>query len=266
MTIIFSLHTSFKTTILKAIVKINYGFFIMADCINCGQQLTGKYCANCGQSADTHRYNFKLIIKDFFDVFYKFKSSIFHSIRLSFTHPVRSINNYLEGKRIEFYSPFRYVFFISVLNSFLLIKSIHLTSIPFSPDDLFLEKFMKLYLSNMSIVDMLEIPIISIFTYLFFRKRKLNYPENMVANCFLFGNIFIINIFVTLVEWLFHSNTTFIEVTDELFFWFSIVYLIVIYNMLFEEKLFTGIIKSILAVVLAKTIYISLIITYSVIF
>lgn len=237
-----------------------------ATCINCGSELTGKYCANCGQAADTHRYDFKLLIKDFFDVFYKFKSSIYHSIRMSFSHPVHSINNYLIGKRIEFYSPFRYVFFISVLNSFLLIKSVHLTSTPVMPDDTFTENFMKLYLSNMSIVDMLEIPIISLFSFLFFRKRKLNYPENLVANCFIFGNIFIVNICVTVIQWLLHSNLLFVEVTDELFFLFSTVYPIIIYVLLFKENLVIGVLKSIAAVLLAKVIYVSLIITYSQIF
>ncbi|HEX2787343.1 MAG TPA: hypothetical protein VHP32_05500 [Ignavibacteria bacterium] len=237
----------------------------MANCINCGQELTGKYCANCGQSADTHRYDFKLIIKDFFDVFYKFKSSIFHSIKLNYTHPVQSINNYFIGKRIEFYNPLRYVFFISVLNSFLLIKSIHLTSIPAAPDDPLVEKFIKLYLSNMSIIDMLEIPVISLFTFLLFRKRKLNYPENLVANCFLFGNLFLVNILVTLVQWLFHSPA-FVEVTDEIFFWSGVVYFIIIYTLLFKENFVSGILKSLLAVMLSKIIYVCLVIAYTEIF
>lgn len=238
----------------------------MANCINCGQELTGKYCANCGQAADTHRYDFKLLIKDFFDVFYKFKSSIYHSIRMSFSHPVQSINNYLTGKRIDFYSPFRYVFFISVVNSFLLINSVSLTTIPVQPDDPFTEKFIKLYLGNMSIIDMFEIPIISLFTFLLFRKRKLNYPENLVANCFIFGNIFIVNIFITIIQWLLHSNLLFIEATDELFFWFTAMYPIIIYTMLFKENLLAGIFKSVAAVLLAKVIYVSLIITYAEIF
>lgn len=239
----------------------------MADaCINCGTTLTGKYCANCGQSADTHRYDFKLIVKDFFDVFYKFKSSIFHSIRLSFTHPVRSINNYLEGKRIEFYSPFRYVFFISVLNSFLMIKLVNVTMETIFANEPYSERIFKTYMNNMTIVDMLEIPIVSLFTFLFFRKRKLNYSENLVANCFIYGNIFFVNIFVVIIQWIFNFNLSIVSAIDDINMIFITVYPMFIYVKLFEQNLVSGIFKSLIAVLLAKGIYITLVMSYLVIF
>ena len=52
----------------------------MITCKNCNHQFEGKFCNNCGQSADIHRLDYKSLFKDLRKNFLKyFHGGIFYS-------------------------------------------------------------------------------------------------------------------------------------------------------------------------------------------
>ena len=79
----------------------------MITCKNCNNHFEGKYCNNCGQSADTERLDFKFLIKNLHKNFIKyFHKGIFYTSRQLFTRPGHSILiKDIEGKRIQHFEP-----------------------------------------------------------------------------------------------------------------------------------------------------------------
>ena len=50
----------------------------LTHCENCGAQLTGRYCAQCGQPAIDYRRSFRHVIVDVLDSFLNWDSKFFH--------------------------------------------------------------------------------------------------------------------------------------------------------------------------------------------
>src|SRR6266446_7312588 len=76
-------------------------------CENCGAQLSGKYCAQCGQPAIDYRRSFRHVIVDVLDSFLNWDSKFFATIGLLIAKPWRLTNEFLAGKRVRYVHPLR---------------------------------------------------------------------------------------------------------------------------------------------------------------
>ena len=79
----------------------------LTHCENCGAQLTGRYCAQCGQAAIDYRRSFRHVIVDVLDSFLNWDSKFFATIGLLIGKPWRLTNEFLAGKRICYVHPLR---------------------------------------------------------------------------------------------------------------------------------------------------------------
>jgi hypothetical protein len=84
-------------------------------CENCGAQLTGWYCAQCGQPAIDYRRSFRHVIADVLDSFLNWDSKFFHTIGLLIAKPWRLTNEFLAGKRVRYLNPLRLYLLASIL-------------------------------------------------------------------------------------------------------------------------------------------------------
>jgi hypothetical protein len=84
-------------------------------CENCGAQLTGRYCAQCGQAAIDYRRSFRHVIADVLDSFLNWDSKFFHTIGLLIAKPWRLTNEFLAGKRVRYLNPLRLYLLASIL-------------------------------------------------------------------------------------------------------------------------------------------------------
>ena len=110
----------------------------LTHCENCGAQLTGRYCAQCGQAAVDYRRSFRHVIVDVLDSFLSWDSKFFGTIGLLITRPWRLTNEFLVGKRIRHVHPLRLYLLASILFFFAVnhwAKSIHLQPGKLSPKD-----------------------------------------------------------------------------------------------------------------------------------
>jgi hypothetical protein len=101
----------------------------LTHCENCGAQLTGPYCAKCGQPAIDYRRSFRHVIVDILDSFLNWDSKFFATIGLLIAKPWRLTNEFLAGKRIRYVHPLRLYLLASILFFFAAnysAKSIHL--------------------------------------------------------------------------------------------------------------------------------------------
>jgi len=84
-------------------------------CQNCGTELAGPHCAQCGQAAVDYRRSFRHVIVDVLDSFLNWDSKFFATIGLLIVKPWRLTNEFLAGKRVRYLHPLRLYLLASIL-------------------------------------------------------------------------------------------------------------------------------------------------------
>src|SRR5439155_814654 len=87
----------------------------LTHCENCGAQLRGHWCAQCGQPAIDYRRSFRHVIADLLDEFLNWDSKFFATIALLIFKPWRLTNEFLAGKRVRYANPLRLYLLASIL-------------------------------------------------------------------------------------------------------------------------------------------------------
>jgi hypothetical protein len=204
-------------------------------CLNCANPVTGNFCGNCGQKATVHRYSLKhFIVHDLIHGILHVDNGILFTIRELFTRPGHSVREFINGKRVGYFS------FVTLL---LLILGISLfldeyTQVKMS--DLMpesskgamndLQEFSKKYPKSMLLI---TIPFYSIFSFLWFIKSKLNLTEHFILNSYktvvesLIGLLFLI---VTI----FYTNIKVLTVIYSFITLFTLIYVFWFYKQFFS--------------------------------
>src|SRR6516225_8459885 len=110
----------------------------LTHCENCGAQLQGHWCAQCGQAAVDYRRSFRYVIADVLDSFLNWDSKFFTSIALLLLKPWRLTNEFLAGKRVRYVNPLRLYLLASILFFFAVnygAKGIHVDPSKLEPKD-----------------------------------------------------------------------------------------------------------------------------------
>ena len=84
-------------------------------CENCGAELIGPHCAQCGQAAIDYRRLFRHVIVDVLDSFLNWDSKFFATIALLIVKPWKLTNDFLAGKRVRYLHPLRLYLLASIL-------------------------------------------------------------------------------------------------------------------------------------------------------
>ncbi len=93
-------------------------------CQNCGSDLSGNYCSNCGQEgkAALNRSVFSLI-HHFFEELFVWDSRFFRSVKYIFIRPGFLTHEYISGRIVGYISPLKMFLFTSLVLFFIMIKS-----------------------------------------------------------------------------------------------------------------------------------------------
>lgn len=91
-------------------------------CLNCGTEFEGKYCPECGQSADSGRFTMKFIFENLIAAFTSKDGGIWFTLKNMFTRPGAMVVDILNGKRRSYFTPFPMLFF--ALTVYILLFSI----------------------------------------------------------------------------------------------------------------------------------------------
>jgi Protein of unknown function (DUF3667) len=101
----------------------------LTHCENCGAELTGKYCGQCGQPAIDYRRSFRHVIVDVLDSFLNWDSKFIATIGWLIVRPWRLTNEFLAGHRVRYLHPLRLYLLASILFFFAVnygAKKIHI--------------------------------------------------------------------------------------------------------------------------------------------
>src|SRR5438067_4490107 len=87
----------------------------LTHCENCGAELQGHWCAQCGQPAIEYRRSFRYVVADLLNEFLNWDSKFFTTIALLILKPWRLTNEFLAGKRVRYANPLRLYLLASIL-------------------------------------------------------------------------------------------------------------------------------------------------------
>jgi len=87
----------------------------LTHCENCGADLQGHWCAQCGQPAIEYRRSFRYVVADLLNEFLNWDSKFFTTIALLILKPWRLTNEFLAGKRVRYVNPLRLYLLASIL-------------------------------------------------------------------------------------------------------------------------------------------------------
>jgi len=172
------------------------------NCLNCNAHLGNnvKFCPDCGQNRNVHRFTMANFFHEGFHAVTHTDKGIFHLLKSLATKPGTTAREYIQGKRKSYFSPF--TFFLILMGIFVLSNNYFLTPVKrFEPDTKVIQRIpteegKQKYITTMervnnsrsffrkhgNIVAMIAVPFISLFTWLFFRRKKYNYAEHLTAN------------------------------------------------------------------------------------
>lgn len=154
-------------------------------CLNCDSTLlpTQAYCSVCGQRADTQRLSMHDITHALIHVFTHADHSVFALARDLAHKPGRVAREYVAGKRRKYFNPFTFVVVVVGVASLVLAatKFVDFTGMaPANPVSAFLQR-------NINLVILLQLPLLSLFGMLLFRKAGLRFVEHLVLASYTSG-------------------------------------------------------------------------------
>lgn len=90
------------------------------SCLNCGQNLTGAFCAACGQEHTDTNLSIGYFLRQVFDEVSGYDSRLNRTLRSLLVAPGRMTRDYNDGARHRFVPPFRLYLLVSLLLFFTL--------------------------------------------------------------------------------------------------------------------------------------------------
>ncbi len=85
------------------------------NCLNCGTQLTGQYCGQCGQRATSRFISIWELLRDAFGDLFELDSRLWRTLAPLLVRPGLLTKDYLEGRRARYMPPFRMYLVLSLL-------------------------------------------------------------------------------------------------------------------------------------------------------
>ena len=181
----------------------------MKSCINCQTLLQGPFCHACGQKAQIPRITVKNTIHKLFESITNVEKGFWHTFLRLFSKPAEVIKGFIGGNTKRYYNPIRYFLIWVGLSTLIMItlgvydnqtSSMNdLMGISDDPEQLkrqlALQKQIKKFLN---FIPLFQIPFLSLISFWLFRKHGFNYAEHLTKYCYLFAQVSIIGIPLTL--------------------------------------------------------------------
>ncbi len=182
-------------------------------CKNCGNQVSGNFCNNCGQSANTHKLTMHFILHDLQHGLFHFDKGVLYTTKQLLTRPGHTIREFLEGKRVKHFQPLSFVIvlatFYGLLYHYLIFDRLHASLI--EPRDDITRAYGKIVTwmtEHFAFNGLILIIISTLVSYVIFKKRKYSLAEHLVLNTYLMGLFLIVSLLVFPIVYIFGIAVT----------------------------------------------------------
>ncbi len=193
-------------------------------CINCGLEVTSKYCPSCGQKADIKRLSIPSLRMDFQSRIYGFDGVFPRTLKDLTIRPGIASDLFIKGNRVLYVGPVGY-FFLMIAMSLLIMELLGIdffqmiSSSSISPQShtSTQENVTRLIIDfiylHFRLVRFGLIPVTAFWIWMFYKKRGCNYIESSVPAFYAQGHLeilFIINVIVFYLSGIHFNDFSFI--------------------------------------------------------
>ncbi|MEJ7559951.1 MAG: DUF3667 domain-containing protein [Pedobacter sp.] len=178
------------------------------NCLNCHYEVSGNYCQNCGQKASIHRYSFKHFVEhDIIHGVWHVDKGVLYTVKQLFTRPGYAVREFIQGERARLFNFVTLIILILGVSA-LLAPYIHIRLADILPLGVkeTMNEVEALSTKYPKLVIVILIPIYSLFSWLWFRKAKLNYSEHLVLNSYKTSAELIIGLLFSIIT-IIYTNT-----------------------------------------------------------
>lgn len=200
---------------LKVVGSLEYPYFVLHmeanNCINCNSDLSGAYCATCGQKNGISRITTKSLFTNYLSRIFGFDTKFLRTVRDLTLSPGKVGRTFIEGNRVKYIDPVGYFFIISTLmlltfaflnvdiTEFMFTNSNQIAELggqeaPTLRQQEFQQKAFQVLSDNMRVLGFLIIPFIALTAKLFYRKSELNFLEHTTHAFYVQGHTTILTI------------------------------------------------------------------------
>ncbi|MCB1044769.1 MAG: DUF3667 domain-containing protein [Acidobacteria bacterium] len=219
----------------------------MGACLNCNQPLTGKYCANCGQSGNVGRLTTPQLLSDAFAHWFNFDSQVFRTVKQLTLNPGGTSLSYITGQRVSYVPPFRY-FLVNLALLILLQRSIGLGVESISQEwtdslghQAIQTEMVRFLSSYQNLLIAAALPFFAACVWIFFRRSGHTYAEVMACVLYVMGHLFLLNMVLVLI---FRTHISgYVAARSAL----QAIFYVWAFRKFFQQSMFATVIKSILA-------------------
>lgn len=227
-------------------------------CKNCGATLAGNFCQNCGQKSDVHPITLKHLLHEFFHALTHADKGILFLVKELLYRPGVVAVEYLDGKRKKYFNPLSFLVIATAVWALIVLKSGYFESMGTGspggsggrayrmPEELafYFSQSMKIILVYGKFISLIiTVPLLSLLTWMFFRKRKRSYAENLVLQALLIGEMHLVLALVFVPAFLLFGHARINNYVYQLVF---LVYLAIAYHQCFKEHVIATVLKTIL--------------------
>lgn len=227
-------------------------------CKNCGSPLNGNFCQQCGQKADIHKITLRHLLHEFFHALtHADKGFLFLSKEL-IIRPGYVTQEYLDGKRKKYFNPLSFFVIASTIWAIVVLNSGYFesmgagsprTSYKMSGElARYISESMKIMLAYGKIINLIiSVPVLSLLSWLFFRKHINTFAENLVLQSFMMGQAHLALVIIFIPAFLLFGHA---QMNNNVYQLVFLVYLTVAYQQFFKNHILVTIVKTIVILLL----------------
>jgi len=174
------------------------------NCKNCDQEITGKFCSNCGLAKEPQRIDRRYIVGEISSVL-NFDKGIFYTIKELFIRPGETVKRYIDGDRRRIVKPIIFLIICSLIytvgQQFLSYEAGYITfNIEDQKNTPVMVKIFQWFSMNFGYANILMAVFIALWIKLFFKKYDYNYYEIYILLCYILGSSVLIYTFLGIVD------------------------------------------------------------------
>jgi hypothetical protein len=168
------------------------------NCKGCGSALAAEYhfCPACGETSHPHRLDVKHVLHEFVHAFTHADKGIFLLVKELALYPGKAALEYSGGNRKKYFNPVSFLLIAGGITFFLRNKIGFTGTVGSKKLVFYMGEFLHLYTTPIIV---LSIPLLSLYSWLFFKSSGKNYAENMVLNMYMMGEYHLFSIIVTVL-------------------------------------------------------------------
>lgn len=206
-------------------------------CLDCGAALTDRFCAHCGQPADTHRITLKhLLLHDLPHSVWHVDKGLAFTFWQLLTRPGLTIRGYLAGQRTRQFRPVSYLLLLVGLAALVMsafqsdLQQAMLTSQPTTAGSppvalmsVVMDRFLSIIIKHPYLMQLVLMPLNSLVAWWLLRRAGYNYAEVLLANAFIGGTLTVLNL-VIMTPALLMNNAASLRLTSLLVYVLMLLY------------------------------------------